>query len=648
MGMFYLLTLYGFIRYATTPAADRGAIGPLPPGAAPAAVGAKASRRAWWGFSVGCCLLGMATKEVMATAPVMLLLYDRTFLAGSWREAWRRRWGIYVALAATWLPLALFVASTGGNRGGSVGFGIAVKWWAYGLTQFEAVTRYLGLAIWPHPLVFEYGMFWVTAAGQVLPFVLPVLLLLGVTIWFLLSPTTRTRRTLGFLGAWFFGILAPSSLMPGTTQMIVEHRMYLPLAALMAFLVLGIDAILIMAWQRVGTSGSRPAGTGSPPQIGTGSPPQIGTGGQLQVGTGGQPQVGTGGPPVRVPPEASPEPPAARAAHACLLLCVALAVGFGVLTHRRNETYRSSLALWGDTVAKRPGNVVARFNLGTALFQLRQIAAAMDQFERAVRLRPDLAATHYNLASELSQVGQPAAAVAEYAEALRIDPGYAEAQDGWGIALALLGRPAEAITHYQEALRLRPDYAQAHDNLGNALLQLDRGPKAAAEYAEAVRIDPSSALAQTNLGSELLQLGRAPEAIPHLIEAVERDPSLAEAHAKLGDAWMESERPADAIRQYEAALSLNPNYVQAQNNLGIALAATGRLPEAVEHYEAALRLEPDLADAHYNLANTLFRLGRPADAAAQYEAVLRLRPDDSGARTRLDLARQAAARGSRP
>ena len=48
------------------------------------------------------CLLGMATKEVMATAPVIVLLYDRTFLAGSFREAWRRRYGLYLALAATW------------------------------------------------------------------------------------------------------------------------------------------------------------------------------------------------------------------------------------------------------------------------------------------------------------------------------------------------------------------------------------------------------------------------------------------------------------------------------------------------------------------------------------------------------------------
>ena len=55
----------------------------------------------WYVAAAIACLLGMATKEVMATAPLVVLLYNRTFLAGSFREAWRRRFGLYLALAAT-------------------------------------------------------------------------------------------------------------------------------------------------------------------------------------------------------------------------------------------------------------------------------------------------------------------------------------------------------------------------------------------------------------------------------------------------------------------------------------------------------------------------------------------------------------------
>jgi len=74
--------------------------------------------------SVGACLLGMGTKEVTVSAPLIVLLYDRTFVAGSWREAWRRRWGLHLALAATWLPLLGLVASNGWDRNGESGFDV--------------------------------------------------------------------------------------------------------------------------------------------------------------------------------------------------------------------------------------------------------------------------------------------------------------------------------------------------------------------------------------------------------------------------------------------------------------------------------------------------------------------------------------------
>ena len=68
----------------------------------------------------------MGAKEVMVSAPVIVLLYDRTFGGSSFRAAFERRRIYYPALAATWLPLAWFVHSTGGNRGGTSGFGLPI------------------------------------------------------------------------------------------------------------------------------------------------------------------------------------------------------------------------------------------------------------------------------------------------------------------------------------------------------------------------------------------------------------------------------------------------------------------------------------------------------------------------------------------
>ncbi len=84
---------------------------------------------------------------------------------------------------------------------------------------------YLKPTFWPAPLVFEYGTSWVNGAEAIVIEALLVHGLLTVTIYGLWR-----RTAVSFAGAWFFGILVPTSLAPCTTQMIVEHRMYLPLA----------------------------------------------------------------------------------------------------------------------------------------------------------------------------------------------------------------------------------------------------------------------------------------------------------------------------------------------------------------------------------------------------------------------------------
>ncbi len=104
MGLFFLLTFYCFSRAASSPR-------PWP----------------WRVLTVLACLGGVGAKEVGTTAPLLVFLYDRTFVAGTFREAWRRRRWRHLSLAATWVPLALLVASTGWNRGGAAGFNVGVS-----------------------------------------------------------------------------------------------------------------------------------------------------------------------------------------------------------------------------------------------------------------------------------------------------------------------------------------------------------------------------------------------------------------------------------------------------------------------------------------------------------------------------------------
>jgi tetratricopeptide (TPR) repeat protein len=490
MGLFYLLTLYCFIRGARIEGA------------------AKAGRRAgWYALSITACLLGMGTKEVMVTAPVMVLLYDRAFVGGSFAEAWRRRRGVYLGLAATWVLLGILVAGSAG-RGGTAGFGTALPWWAYAFTQIRAVANYLGLCFWPSPLIFDYGL---VLGGPRFAMAGDAVLIAGLAA---ASIVLLVRNSpFGFLGAWFFIILAPSSsVVPVTTELIAEHRIYLSLAAVAAAAVFGIHA----AWRAFG------------PRWGLGS----------------------------------------RVSSAAGLLAVMVAgAALGTATFVRNEAYTSALALWADTVAKMPDNAGARNNLGSALADQGRLPEAIAQYEEALRLVPGYDDPHYNLGNALAKSGRVEEAIDHYRTALRVRPRNAAILFALGEALRRLGRLDEAQSRYEEALKGESDSPDVWCGLGNVMLNGGKWEEAAKAFGTAVQLRPDNTDALVNYAASLAQAGHNPEAARAFQAVLRVQPDAADLHNDLGGVLAQDGRLAEAKGEFERALRLKPDYREARDNL---------------------------------------------------------------------------------
>jgi Flp pilus assembly protein TadD len=427
MGLFYLLTLYGFVRYA----------------------GVGSPRPAWAWLAVACCYLGMATKEVMVSAPVMVVLYDRTFVSGSLREAWRRHGRVFSWMAGSWILLGWLVWREG-SRGGTSGFSVGVGPLDYWLSQIPAIARYLRLAAWPGPLVFDYGMSGIRGNSLVWPEAALIAALAVGSGWALLASAGSGVRALGFAGTWFFAILAPTSLVPGNRQTLAEHRMYLALAPIAVLAAAGLFRLAETVEGKTGASG--------------------------------------------------------RIRRLALALCLVLGAGLGCLTARRNLDYRNDLALFSDTVAKVPDNPYAQDNLGMALMERGRTGAAASRFEEALRLKPDDAVAESDLGNALLQLDQPEDAVGHLRAALRLVPDSADAHINLGAALMRLGLGSEAAAEFQAALRIRPDDAEAHNNLGGAWASSGRLADAITQFGEAIRLDPGYAAARENLKKAELQI----------------------------------------------------------------------------------------------------------------------------------------------
>ncbi|HUI07439.1 MAG TPA: tetratricopeptide repeat protein [Verrucomicrobiae bacterium] len=522
MGLFYLLTLYCFVRGTESP--------PMGNGKWFRRDGSwKLGDRLWYGLSVAACALGMASKEVMVSAPVMVLFYDRAFVSESLREAWRQRWALYLALASTWIVLGYVVVSAGNVATAStMARQHGLTWWQYLATQPGVILYYLRLSVWPYPLGLDLSMWTIAKTWmRILPAAAVIVTLLGATAW-----SWKRHPAWGFVGAWFFLILAPSSSFIPLNDLVFEHRMYLSLAAVVVLAVIGLYSL----------AGRRSLAVVALVAVGLGCL-------TWRRNQDYRSEIAFWSDAVAK----FPDNPRARDS-----LAVALC-----------ETGRLPEALqhWERALELKPDFAEAHNNLGLALWRAGRAPEAIAHFERALRIQPDSAEAHNNLGVALMQRGQVREAMAHYERAVQIKPYDPKAHYNLGIALWQTGQISEAVQHWELAVRFKPDYAEAHNSLGNALLRRGWVPEAIAHYEQAVRIEPDFAEAHNNLGGALLKQGRLPEAIVHFQEAVQIAPDYAMAHYNLGLALEQAGRVPEAIAHYEQVLRIRPADAAAQNAL---------------------------------------------------------------------------------
>jgi len=466
MGMFYLLSVYCAIRASAS--ADGQA------------ASARSTPRAWIAASVAACVLGAGSKEVTVTLPFVMLAYDAVFLYPppmSVREVWRRRWPVYAGLGAVWLLTAALVLTA--PRAASVGFGLGWTPWVYLQTQAGILVHYARLVVVPWPLVLDYEWPPARHLREVWPYALPVVSAVVATAWGLWR-----RHPLAFVGAWCFLILAPSSsVLPIVTEVAAEHRMYLPLLAILAAIVAG-------TWHLTRRWAGRPW---------------------------------------RIP--------------ALAAIVMLAASGSTVLTRTRNLDYQDEERLWAQTVAERPRNSRALANLGVVLIGKGRASEAEPYIRRALDVRPDYPEALSALGAVLASRGETRQALPLFERAVALEPSYADAWANYAEALAASGRQADSLAARRRVLALKPESVRAQaaaawilatagdDRLWNPAAALTLASRAA-ELSNGRDVQALDAL-----GVALAALGRFDEAAAAAAraEAAARAAGLADLAAAIGD-----------------------------------------------------------------------------------------------------------------
>lgn len=383
VALFYLATIYCALRFWTSPAN---------------------AQTPWLIAATLACCAGAAAKEVMVTAPVVVMLFDWTFISDSLRSQLRRSWRLYAGLSLGWILIA--VLQIGAPRSESAGFGLGIRladWWS---TQAMIFWTYLKLTVWPSPLIIHYALPQLETFSTVWPYVAAVVVLAVVTAVLVLR-----RQPVGWLLASVFLILAPTHLVPIATEIAAERRMYLPLAALAGLVVVGgywlIARFVFSGNQRL----------------------------SLRI---------------------------------VVAITLPVVAAYFIVSTARVAIFHDPVALWQSNVDLQPHNHVAQINLAGALSAIGNGEGAIAHYREALRVKPELAAGRYHLGLALAATGQLEEAITELRIVLEHQPHAVRIRNNLGVILFTAGRFPEAAAEFEKVLELEPDFTEAQENLNRA------------------------------------------------------------------------------------------------------------------------------------------------------------------------------------
>ncbi len=342
--------------------------------------GVQTGRSRWHWLGGLACVLASGCKELTLAVPVLAALYDRLFLAGSWRETLSRGKPLAILAIGPMLGIALLVArGVLADAGGTVGFAIPrYTPITYALTQAEVVPYYLQLSLWPKDLCIDYIDWPVRKhVGEVGPQLFGLLATLAVGAWGVLR-----AKPWAFLVAWFFVILAPTSSIVPIQDPAFEHRMYLSLIAVVAGLALAVEPLLRL-W---------------------------------------------------------PAPARTAVATVAILGAFVALTGRTIL---RNEDYSSEAKLLASNLALRPENARSRVGHAGQLLRFGLAQEALDQARKALE-RSDLVGDFTILASCYQELGKTAEAETVLKSLLEARPTDGRRNYAYALLLLQNGKPAEA------------------------------------------------------------------------------------------------------------------------------------------------------------------------------------------------------------
>lgn len=343
----------------------------------------------WWMLFGIAFILSTASKPLSVTLPLMIAIYEICFLyRGNFTDILRLK-RTYILMAIVMIVLPAVAVKYMLEMEIPVGFGLKERVY----TEVRIIMHYMALLSLPLPermsLNYDYPLSRTLLEPLTTFFSLSAIILF--ITWAALN--IRRRPLLSFFLFWFL-ITVSAEALPLATELIFEHRCYLPSMALFPAVVVGAHSV----W-KVDSFGRR----------------------------------------------------------AAIAISIIVLILFSVNTYRRNLIWSDGSSVYSDSVRKYPRSLEARLNLGTYYLNNGMYDEAIAQLTKARELHPRRSNIYKYLWRAYHEKGLYEMAIIAIKRSIELGGNSFEAYAALGNSYLLKGDISEAEEAYKVAMKLARD-----------------------------------------------------------------------------------------------------------------------------------------------------------------------------------------------
>ncbi|MFQ5456261.1 MAG: tetratricopeptide repeat protein, partial [Nitrospirota bacterium] len=308
----------------------------------------------------------------------------------------------------------------------------------------------------------------------------------------------------------------------------------------------------------------------------------------------------------------------------CCSIFVCVILLQSVWTIQRNFIWGDELIMLYDNMKKEPDSSDIPFFIANLYYKEEDFEQAIKYYKESIQIDPYFSSAYYRLGRLYEEIEETNMAIKQYQEAIKYSPLFSDPYINLASLYYEQGKTDKAIRLYKRVKRITQDdkYVYPYVHLGEIYKDQKKWDMAINEYKTAIEIVPEDPILYNELGLLYQKIGKTDLSIEQYQKALEIDPVFSDAHYNLGLISFEQSNFDKALNEFKEALRGNPDYSVAHYNIGVIYYDRGKIELAIREYKKTLDIDPDNPEASYNLAYILQSTGKREEAIRYFERFL--------------------------